>query len=249
MQLSILTYNIHKGFTSGNSAFVLHKMRELLRAADVDLVFLQEVLGEHARHVKSISNWPAASQFEFLADQVWSHYAYGKNAILDTSHHGNAILSKYPVSESANINVSLFRKASRSLLHGTLQLPASTKRVHILCVHLGLLGFERRNQFKILNSHLASISTRHEAMIIAGDFNDWTSREVSRYLDPALGLQEVFMQSQQRHARTFPARWPLFCVDRIYYSGLTLQSCQCLDGNAWKVLSDHVPLQATFELE
>lgn len=249
MQLSVLTYNIHKGFTSGNSAFVLPRIRELLREADVDLVFLQEVLGEHAVHAKRISNWPSASQFEFLADQVWRHHAYGKNAILDNSHHGNAILSKHPFNAWANINVSLFQKASRSLLHGTVQVPGTTKRLHVLCVHLGLFGFERKGQIRTLNRHLAEIREHHEAMIIAGDFNDWTSRDVSRHLDPALGLNEAFMQTHQSHARTFPARWPMLCVDRIYYCGLELVSCQCLNGKHWQELSDHVPLQATFELE
>src|SRR5687768_17641985 len=103
-------------------------------------------MGAHAGHASKINNWPAASQFEFLADEVWSHYAYGKNAILDTSHHGNAILSKYPFTAWANINVSLFQRASRSLLHGSLQIPGIVTRVHVLCVHFGLLGFERKSQ-------------------------------------------------------------------------------------------------------
>lgn len=248
MQLSVLTWNIHKGFTSGNSAFVLPRMRELIRAAEVDMALLQEVQGEHRGHAGRISNWPEAAQFEFLADQVWPHYAYGKNAILDQGHHGNAILSKYPFAQWENLNVALFRKASRSLLHGTLQIPGTTKRVHVLCLHLGLLGFERRQQLRILNTHLHMISAAHEAMIIGGDFNDWSGRQVRRYLDPALGLEEAFMQSNQRHARTFPARWPLLCMDRIYFSGLTLQSCACVDGSAWRELSDHVPLLARFEL-
>ncbi len=249
MQLSILTWNIHKGFTSGNRAFVLPRMRELIRAAEVDMVLLQEVLGEHHTHAGRIANWPQESQFEFLADQVWPHYAYGKNAILDQSHHGNAILSKYPFSAWENINVSLFKKASRSLLHGTLEIPGTSKRVHLLCLHLGLFGSERRQQLRKLNAHLEVIKASHDAVIIGGDFNDWTGGQVTRQLDPTLGLQEAFMQSNQAHARTFPAKWPLLCMDRIYFSGLTLQSCACLNGREWRELSDHVPLLARFELE
>jgi endonuclease/exonuclease/phosphatase family metal-dependent hydrolase len=249
MQLSVLTYNIHKGFTTGNTSFVLHRMRELLREVDVDMVFLQEVLGAHHGHAARISNWPAASQFEFLADEVWPHFAYGKNAILDDRHHGNAILSKYPFSIWGNINVSWFRQASRSLLHGTLEVPGSHKKVHVLCLHLGLLGMERKKQLGILNNHLGKVRERHEAMIIGGDFNDWSSREVRRYLDPALGLEEVFMHSGKRYARTFPARWPVFCMDRIYFSGLSLDSCACLNDKTWRELSDHIPLVARFTLD
>jgi endonuclease/exonuclease/phosphatase family metal-dependent hydrolase len=249
MQLSVMTWNIHKGFTSGNRAFVLPRMRELIREAQVDMVLLQEVLGEHNVHAGHITNWPKESQFEFLADQVWPHYAYGKNAILDQSHHGNAILSKYPFAAWENINVALFQRASRSLLHGTLAIPGTSKRVHVLCLHLGLLGSERRQQLRKLNAHLETIKASHDAVIVGGDFNDWTGGQVSRHLDPALGLEEAFMQSNQEHARTFPARWPMLCVDRIYFSGLTLKSCACLNGKEWRELSDHVPLMARFELD
>jgi endonuclease/exonuclease/phosphatase family metal-dependent hydrolase len=244
-----MTWNIHKGFTSGNSAFVLPRMRELIRAADVDMVLLQEVQGEHRVHAGRIANWPQESQFEFLADQVWPHFAYGKNAILEHSHHGNAILSKYPFSAWENINVALFRQASRSLLHGTLSIPGTSKRVHVLCLHLGLFGSERRQQLRKLNEHLALIRASHDAVIVGGDFNDWTGGQVRRQLDSSLGLQEAFMQSNQEHARTFPARWPMLCMDRIYFSGLELKSCACLNGKEWRELSDHVPLLARFELE
>ncbi len=248
MQLSVMTWNIHKGFTSGNRAFVLPRMRELIRAAGVDMVLLQEVLGEHRLHAGHIANWPTESQFEFLADQVWTHYAYGKNAILDQSHHGNAILSKYPFASWENINVSLFQRASRSLLHGTLAIPGTRKRVHVLCLHLGLLGSERRQQLRKLNAHLETMRANHDALIVGGDFNDWTGGQVGRHLDPNLGLEEVFMHSQQEHARTFPARWPMLCMDRIYFSGLTVKSCACLNAKEWRELSDHVPLMARFEL-
>ena len=79
--LRILSYNIHKGFSSGNRRFVLKKMREAIRLVHADLVFLQEVLGEHQVHRERVKEWPDQSQFEFLADEIWPHYTYGKNAI------------------------------------------------------------------------------------------------------------------------------------------------------------------------
>lgn len=248
MRLSVLTYNIHKGFSSNNRQFVLHRIREQLREADVDLALLQEVTGEHRGHARRLSDWPDASQFEFLADQVWHHYAYGKNAIADGRHHGNAILSKYPFADWGNINISPFRGASRSLLHGNISLPETGQQVHVVCLHLGLLGIERRGQLHKLNKHLEAVVRQHDAVIVAGDFNDWSSKQVSRYLDPDLGLQEIFMQTNGDFARTFPARRPLLCVDRIYYRGLTPESCARLDAKAWRDLSDHVPLLARFRL-
>ena len=186
MQFSVLTWNIHKGFTGDNRRFVLPRMRELIRSADVDLVFLQEVTGEHRGHAQRIDNWPQTPHFEFLADEVWPHFAYGKNAITDQRHHGNAILSKYPFRQWGNINVSLSRQASRSLLHGSLALPGTDKRLHVLCLHLGLFGLERRWQLRQLNRHLHTVVARHDAVLIGGDFNDWNGRQVQRMLDPEL---------------------------------------------------------------
>ena len=113
--LKVLTYNIHKGFDRRNREFVLHEIREHLHLADVDIVFLQEIQGRHYHHENRVSGWPGVSQFEFLADSLWPHYAYGKNAIYDKGHHGNAILSKHPFVSWENVNLSRFRRASRVL--------------------------------------------------------------------------------------------------------------------------------------
>jgi len=134
----VLTLNIHKGFSTGNRRFTLEKIRQCLRDSGANLVFLQEVTGENSRQQQTVSNWPAQNQFEFLADSVWSHYAYGKNAIYQHGHHGNAILSELPIAEFNNIDVSLRRFSQRGMLHGILE-----NEIHLLCVHLGLFEQER----------------------------------------------------------------------------------------------------------
>ncbi len=77
----ILTLNIHKGFSMGNRRFTLDKIRTCLRESNANVVFLQEVVGENEKHRQNISGWPSNNQMEFLADSVWEHFAYGKNAI------------------------------------------------------------------------------------------------------------------------------------------------------------------------
>jgi len=248
MNLSLLTYNIHKGFSSYNRQFVLHEVREQLRNLNVDVVLLQEVVGEHSGNANSVEQWPESSQFEFLADQVWPHFAYAKNAIGDGRHHGNATLSKYPFAQWDNINVSPFKRASRSLLHGDITIPETDKTVHIINLHLGLLGLERKKQINSLNQHIESVINNRDAVIIGGDFNDWSGRQVSRLLRTDFGLQEAFLIKEQRFARTFPARWPLFMMDRIYFSGMSLESCERLHTSDWHKLSDHIPLLARFSL-
>ena len=43
--LSVLTYNIHKGFDRFNRDFVLHRIKEMLQSIDIDVLLLQEIQG------------------------------------------------------------------------------------------------------------------------------------------------------------------------------------------------------------
>jgi len=245
--LKVITYNIHKGFSSGNLRFTLHRIRESLRRIDADLVFLQEIHGEHQYKKSIIDEWPDEAQFEFLADELWPHHIYGKNAIYEDGHHGNAILSKYPFVFWENIDVSVHRFANRSLLHGVIQLPGLSTGIHVICVHLGLLGYERREQLRKLSQRIKSHVPHDEPLIIAGDFNDWLG-QVEKHLKMDLGLDEVFRSLTGRHARTFPIWLPMLPVDRMYYRGMAPEVCRKLQKSPWKRLSDHVPLYTEFSL-
>ncbi len=243
--IKILTYNIHKGFSTGNRRFTLHDIKESLRYVDADVLLLQEVHGERTISKNRFDDWPNNQQFDFLADQVWQHQAYGKNAIYKTGHHGNAILSKFPFAHWENIDVSFMRSASRSLLHGVIEIPGVEQKLHLICVHLGLFGHERASQLLTLvnriNSHVA-----HDApLIIAGDFNDWRGR-AERYLHHGLGVSEAFKSTRGVYARTFPSMLPVLSMDRIYFRGLDIVQCQRLHDQRWDRLSDHTPLLAEF---
>ena len=243
----IITYNIHKGFSVGNRRFVLQQIRDELRLADVDIVFLQEIQGQHVLHKSKMIDWPNESQFEYMADRLWPHYAYGKNAIYNAGHHGNAILSKYPFIHWENLNVSSMRWASRSLLHGVVNIHELRNKLHVICVHLDFMPGQRRKQIKILNDRIRECVPQDEPLILAGDFNDWHG-QVTGYLASDLELHEVFHDMQGRHARTFPSWRPFLPVDRIYYRGIKPVECASFVHHPWHKLSDHVPLYAKFEL-
>ena len=246
--IKILTYNIHKGFSASNLRFILHDIRNSLRHIDADVVFLQEIHGERNITKNRFDDWPNNNQFEFLADQVWSHHAYGKNAIYKSGHHGNAILSKYPFIKWEDIDVSFMRSASRSLLHGIIQMPGIEHNVHIICVHLGLFGPERASQLSTLAKRISSHVPSDEPLVIAGDFNDWGGQS-DAYLQKELRVCEVFNETAGRCARTFPAWLPMLSVDRIYSRGVSIVSGERLQGALWRKMSDHLPLVAEFRLD
>lgn len=245
--LKILTYNIHKGFNFSNSRFILHQIKEMLDHINPDVVFLQEIHGEHEKHARLVNDWPKASQFEFLAEELWPHYAYGKNAIYRKGHHGNAILSKYPFTFWENIDVSIQKRASRSILHGVIEIPDKNEVVHVICVHLGILKFERDKQIRTLCERIRTTVPTSEPLLLAGDFNDWRSHITSQ-IEISLGLEEVFKTLRGSYARSFPAWQPTLPVDRIYYRGIKPEMCQRFYQYPWRNLSDHLPLYAEFSL-
>lgn len=166
--LRLLSYNIHKGFSGGNRRYLLDEIRHAIRTVDADTVFLQEVVGEHKKHGRRYHQRADAAQFEFLADDIWHHFAYGKNAIYSHGHHGNAILSKRPFSDWHNYSLSCHWFSQRGMLHGRIG-----NNIHLFCLHMGLFQSERRWQLAHAIAIIKSIISADSPVIIAGDFNDW----------------------------------------------------------------------------
>jgi len=241
--ISLITYNIHKGFGVGAVRFLLPQMRLALTELNPDFVFLQEVQGQHKRKEKRINSWPELPQFEYIAENIWPHYIYAKNAVYESGHHGNAILSKYSFDRFESINLSNINRASRGIVHTQVKLDDSV--LHLLCVHLGLFKAERREQCKALMARIQEMVPPNEPLIMGGDFNDWRT-VISRPLKENLGIEEAFVTIEGQHARSFPAIRPAFCVDRVYFRGMQVEEVACLHGKPWRMLSDHLPLFARF---
>jgi endonuclease/exonuclease/phosphatase family metal-dependent hydrolase len=201
-RLRVLTVNTHKGFTALNRRFILPELRDAVRSTSADLVFLQEVVGEHERHSSRYNNWPQMSQYEFLADSMWSDFAYGRNAV-------------YP-------------------------------DVHAICVHLSLLESHRQLQLQLLCQLLESLPDE-APVIIAGDFNDW-QLQGNVALSRRDYLHEAFERHHGRPAKTYPARFPLLRLDRIYLRNASSHEPKILGHKPWTHLSDHLPLAVEVHL-
>ena len=240
--LRIVTYNIHKGFSQFNRRMMVHELRERLRCLNPDIVFLQEVQGLHLGHAENHDDWPAEPQHEFLAEEVWHDAAYGSNMIYDHGHHGNAILSRFPILHAHNQDVTHLRFEKRGLLHCRIELPGGLG-AHCVCVHLSLFGYSRRLQVAALADYLETVSGTNEPLIIAGDFNDWSNR-AGRQLAKRLGLTEVFSNRKGAPVRSYPAVLPMFRLDRIYVRGFKVRRTEVHFGQPWSAISDHAALSA-----
>jgi len=234
--LRLLTVNIHKGYSHFNRRYIVDDLRDAMRTAGTDLVFLQEVQGRSG---------PTPPQSEALADQVWPQHAYGRNAVTPSGDHGNALLSRFPIVHAQNHDVSVPEAEPRGLLHCVVDLPDQTLPLHAVCVHLGLRESHRRSQLDRLVALVQTVPPT-APVVVAGDFNDWRQRADARLR--RAGLTEVFRQAHGTHARSFPARWPLLPLDRIYVRGVAASRPLPLPRSPWHALSDHAPLAAELVL-
>jgi endonuclease/exonuclease/phosphatase family metal-dependent hydrolase len=247
LAFKVMTVNTHKGFTFFNRKFILHELRDAVRAVGADVVFLQEVQGTHEKHPGRFSTWPEAPHYEFLADSIWPEFAYGRNAVYPHGHHGNAVLSKFPITHYQNHDVSISGPERRGLLHCVMRIPGREMPMHAICVHLGLQEGHRKKQLELL-CHLVDRDVPPDApLLIAGDFNDWRGR-AGRVLDKCAGLREVFVHAHGAPARTFPARFPMLALDRIYVRNARVHAPVVLPRRPWSHLSDHAPLVAEISL-
>jgi len=245
LRFRVLTVNAHKGFSVFNRRFILRELRDAVTAVAADVVFLQEVIGEHEHHARRFADWPATPQYEYLADTIWKH-CYGRNAVYPHGDHGNALLSRFPIRSYTNHDASVGRFEARGMLHCVLDLPDGVPALHAICVHLGLREGHRRKQLQQLCALIRDEVPAEAPLVVAGDFNDWSMRGHRRLA--RCGLEEVFVAANGKAARTYPARWPLLQLDRIYARNAHSQHALVLPARPWSHLSDHAPLAAEFEL-
>ncbi|MEP7180556.1 MAG: endonuclease/exonuclease/phosphatase family protein [Betaproteobacteria bacterium] len=246
MRFTVATYNIHKGFSQLNRRMVIHELRERLHGLSADILFLQEVVGVHDRHARRHHDWPIKPQHEFIADTMWQEVAYGKNSIYRHGHHGNAVLSRFPIVAHENQDISAHPFESRGLLHCEIRIGPRRPTLHCFNVHLGLFERGRQWQIRALCERIRAEVPRDAPLVIAGDFNDWRHK-ANRTLVDALGVVEVFEAVRGRPARTFPSVLPVFRLDRIYARGLGIVDARVHYAFPSARLSDHAALAATFD--
>jgi endonuclease/exonuclease/phosphatase family metal-dependent hydrolase len=186
-------------------------------------------------------------QVDVLGDLVGMRYRswFSNVDVRGGGSYGNAILSRYPIVETTNIDLSIRFKKKRSVLHGVVRVRQNDidRTVHVYNMHLGLARFERRIQLRrFLDSHPFQTLHHETPVVVGGDFNDVYGR-LGELLRPA-GFRGV-----ERRPLTFPAWGPVRALDAIFVRGrldfVRLARCE---SDLARRASDHRPLIADVRL-
>ena len=237
----LMSFNIHKGLSPFWRNYTLPIIKDIIQENHVDFVCLQEI---GSRYIPKSKDLKFETQLEFLAHLSWPHMCYGKNAIYSSGHHGNAILSHFPIVEYKNTNISVNSIEHRGLLSAKIQI-SDHQTIEVSSTHLNLLEKNRTQQIdKIIHS-----LSDHRYHIMAGDFNDWRSK-LNFKIRKELHMEEAFSFLNKKSTRSFPSFFPLLPLDRIYFSK-QIQPLKAFTVKTSKALiaSDHIPLVFDFNFK
>lgn len=242
MRLRVVSYNIHKCIGGVDRRYRPERVEETIRHHAPDLVLMQEVANSAGR-----KHWDR--QVDLLGDHLgFRHRTWFPNhRFRRGGEYGNAILSRWPISATENIDLTVPGTKRRSVLHAHIRVRTDARRsrtLHVFCLHLGLTERIRDLQLRrFLASHPFAGLHANTPILVAGDFNDiWGS------LGPQL-LEPAGFRGMRSRIRTFPAWAPVQALDAMYVrGGATLGAVHRSRLPLATRASDHLPLIAELDV-
>ena len=229
MHITLATYNIH-ACIGADSRFGPERTVQVLQELNADVVALQEV--EH----HAIDDYDL---LDYLAAKTGLSAIAGPTLLRETRHYGNALLTRLPILATNRIDLSLPQHEPRGALDVALDWHG--QRIQVVATHLGLRPAERRRQIRRLLALFESGCA--DFSVLLGDLNEWLL-----WGRPLRWLRRHFPPTP--HPRTYPARFPLFALDRIWvHPRAALTSIGIHDSPAARGASDHLPLKAELTSE
>jgi endonuclease/exonuclease/phosphatase family metal-dependent hydrolase len=222
-ELRIATYNLH-GAVGIDGRFAPERIGEVLAEIDADIFALQEV---------PLGGTSSPDVLAVLQRVTGLNAVAGPTLDTPARRYGNAVLTRYPVHAVRTLDLSFKSREPRGALDADIDCNGDLWRV--VTTHLGLASSERRAQAEQV---LQSFDTPALPVILLGDLNEWfiygrTLRRLVTHFHRATAL------------RTFPTRYPLFALDRIWvHPGERLVRVDVHRTPLSRVASDHYPLIA-----
>lgn len=198
--LSIMSYNIHRGQDAENQD-KLREMADFIIESGAEIVGLQEVDSVCYRSGE-------VDQPKVLAELTGMHYAFVRHFEFQGGAYGQAILSKYPISNVVNQRLPIASDPpgeTRAFLTADVETPSGTWTVGVAHLDYRDAG-SRERQAKIATDIL--LESEHPSILL-GDMNAEPGSETISI------LRQSFRDTQPDDAFTFPDDEPVKKIDFI----------------------------------
>ena len=219
--LRIASYNVH-GCVGCDAREDAARVGAVINELGCDTVGLQEV-----NQLSALARATGLTAVEGVP-HLWHH-----------RHVGNALLTRRRVLAVRHHEYGLPGCEPRAALD--VDLEVAGERVRVVVTHLGVPPAERRYQVKQLLG-LIRHTPAHEPVVVLGDINEWLPLgRPLRWMHALLGRSPA--------ERSFPSRWPLFALDRVWVRPRhALLSFAAHRSALAAVASDHLPVKAVISM-
>jgi len=227
MGTTLATYNVH-GCIGADGREDRARTLRVLHALDADVIALQELRWRP---------WEALHVLDEFASRMGYAPLAGPTLLRPDGHYGNALLTRLPVAEVRPVDLSVPGREPRGALAAVLRSAGGP--LTVIATHLGLAPGERRRQMQRL---LALVRRSAQPVVLLGDLNEWFL-----WGRPLRWLRRHFGRTPA--PATYPARWPLLALDRVWVepAGL-IERIEVHRAAPAQEASDHLPLRATLAL-
>ncbi|MFD2554173.1 endonuclease/exonuclease/phosphatase family protein [Sphingobacterium tabacisoli] len=238
-RLTLMTYNIRHGAPYNSDVINLNNIAAVIKQSKADIIALQEV---DVNTKRSSNAADQIDQAKKLAELLGMEYYFSKSIDYKGGEYGNAILSKYPLTNKRRFDLpAIAGGEQRSIALATVTLPDG-KTFEFGATHFDLNTI-RVAQAQFLNE--LSADTK-KPLFIGGDFNATPESE------EMLKLKEGFSFSCMGTCQfTIPVVNPTKAIDFIVYNPLAKQTYSLLSGVAMtgQYASDHLPVVAIYQYD
>lgn len=229
LQFRLASWNIHRCIGS-DGVMSRSRCAQVLQQIGADIIVLQEVESTPGR---------AGDLLQYFADETASHAVTGPTMVSGDTYYGNALLTRMPVESVRHHDLSVAGREPRAAID--VDVRCRDARIQLVATHLGLRPAERRVQAEALVALFRSES--RDLLLMAGDLNEWFL-----WGRPLRRLHRLFPDTP--HRRSWPARWPLFALDRIWVKPRSsLRRLAVHQTPLARTASDHLPLVADICIE
>lgn len=225
-KLKVASYNIHLGI--GRDGLLRpERIANVITELDADVICLQEVSRTHG----------GFDMLAYLSGSTGYQGIAGPTLVTAGGDYGNAILTRHPPGDVQRWDLSVPKYEPRGAI--AMLLKKNDRRLRLIATHLGLRPAERRNQIRKLLAFMQE--TGSMPTVLMGDVNEWFL-----WGRPLRWLHRHFKETPA--PATFPARWPIFALDRIWVEPRkALRQVAAHDTPLARIASDHLPITATVD--
>jgi endonuclease/exonuclease/phosphatase family metal-dependent hydrolase len=224
--LRVATYNLHS-CVGGDRRYDPERTLRVLEELDADILGLQEVGGY--LH-------DGFEQIHFFEQKLGMEAVAGSNLFRRGAQFGNVLLARGRIQETRLLNLTVLPFEPRSAIDAAVEV--QEVRLRVVATHLGLFPGERHQQVDRIGEVLEN--NRESLTILMGDFNIFgPERTILRRIGAPRPMPRLY---------SFPARWPLMSLDRIWtLPNERLKKLVVHRTALSRIASDHLPVLAEID--